>query len=228
MLPKNPSDLSKQTTTAIQNDTDIVVCNIGAGWGASSINMTAFDQTNSATSSLAKSDASILEASNYSTSMNNFQSFTNLEIDYDPPKFPSIPIKIDVEWAEYLNPYVPSLNTTVIDFLLKQSAMNGSKPGAPEIALMDIISGLMTNGLARSGFTSELQGDIKMTKEKTDTAQTSDDGINYLNEVPDGNLWVSGKSNIFTVDPEESKDWVKLRLNSVVEGYVYSTDSAAS
>ncbi|MCJ1267293.1 hypothetical protein MMC22_007178 [Lobaria immixta] len=189
--------------------------------------MTAFDQTNSATSSLAKSDASILEASNYSTSMNNFQSFTNLEIDYDPPNFPSIPIEIDVEWAEYLNPYVPSLNTTVIDFLLKQSAMNGSKPGAPEIALMDIISGLMTNGLARSGFTSGLQGDIKMTKDKTDTAQTSSDGINYLNEVPDGNLWVSGKSDIFTVDPEESKDWVKLRVSSVVQGYAYNSDSAA-
>ena len=37
----------------------------------------------------------------------------------------------------------------------------------------------------------------------------------------DGNYWFSGKGDIFTVDPEESKDWVKLRIDSTVEGYTY-------
>lgn len=91
----------------------------------------------------------------------HFGDFTDLSVFFGQPMFPSIPIEVDAELAEYLNPYVPSVNTTVIDFLLKHAARNGSKGVHPETTTRQIITGLMTNGLARSGFTGELQGNIK-------------------------------------------------------------------
>ncbi|MCJ1264424.1 hypothetical protein MMC22_004295 [Lobaria immixta] len=225
LLPQNPSDLSKQSNTTIQNNTDIVVCSIGAGWGLSSINMTSAQGTNSATSSLIKFDISTLN----STSDLFFDPFdlTDSSVLFAQPVFPSIPIETDVEWAEYLNPYVPSANTTVIDLLIKHWAGNGSKPASPEIAARDIITGLMTNGLARSGFTSELQGKMKLIKENQDISQA----VRYVtyppHEIPDGNLWLSGKSDLFTLDPEESKNWVKLKVDSTIQGYAYNIEGPA-
>ncbi|MCJ1269237.1 hypothetical protein MMC22_009127 [Lobaria immixta] len=227
LLPRNPSDLSKRVTTTIQNNTDIVVCSIAAGWGASSINITSFQHSNSPTSSLVKFDISSVTLNDSTPNLNLFQTRSNLPVFFSQPRFPSIPIEIDVDWAEFLNPYVPSANTTVIDFLLKYSAKNGSKAGVPEVATRNIISGLMANGLARSGFTSELQGNIKLIKENEDTAKFGGMGNGSLGEVPDGNLWVSGKSDLFTVDPEESKNWVKLRVDSTMQGYAYNIEGPA-
>ena len=226
LLPKNPSDLSKKTITTLQNNTDIVVCSIDAGWGASSMNMTSSRNANSATSSLINFDPSSQNLENPNTFPDSFQDLTDLPIWFYPPIFPSIPVVIDVEWAEYLNPYVPSANTTVIDVLLKHDARNGSKAASPDVSAEDIITGLMTNGLARSGFTSELQGSIKFIEEKEDITRHRNSGIDTT-EVPDGNLWVSGKSDIFAVDPEESKNWVKLRVDSTIQGYAYNIEGPA-
>ncbi|MCJ1267491.1 hypothetical protein MMC22_007376 [Lobaria immixta] len=228
LLPKSSSDLSKQTTTAIQNNTDIVVCNIAAGWGASSLNITVAKGGHSATSSLTKYDAFSL-LSNFSTPYSNrFQSLTDQSVFFAQPMFPSIPIAIDVEWAEYLNPYVPSVNTTVIDFLLKDVALNGSKVALPEIATMQIVSGLMTNGLARTSFTSELQGKVKLKIDQKDKkVKLAGFPSVDLGKVPDFNLWASGKSDVFTVDPEESKEWVKLRVDSTIQGYAYNIEGPA-
>ena len=223
LLPKTPSNLSKQTTTAIQNRTDMIICSIGAGWGASSMNLTSYREGNSATSSVSNFDVFSL-ALNNSYLKNLFQMRTDLTFVFDQPMFPSIPIDIDVQWAEYLNPYVPSASTTVIDVLLKHVARKGSKPATVVRATRPIITGLMTNGLARSSFTKELQGDIKMIKEKEDMAKANGDGNDSLSQLPDGNLWVSGKSDIFTVDPEESKNWVKLRVDSTIQGYAYNIE----
>ena len=228
LLPRNPSNLDEQTTTAIQNYTDIVVCNIDAGWGASTMNMTAVGGTNGATSSLVKYDASSI-LSNFTTPLlNRFQTLADQSVFFNQPMFPSIPIDIDVEWAEYLNPYVPSVNATVIDFLLKHNARNGSKVALPELNTMEIISGLMTNGLARSGFTGELQGKVKLTTDKKDTNVDTGNGLKVDEDIaPDFNLWASGKSDVFTVDPEESKDWVKLRVDSTIQGYAYNIEGPA-
>ena len=227
LLPKNPSGLSKQSTTAIQNKTDIVLCSIGAGWGVSSINMTSATETNSATSSRIKFDESSIKLETTSPFSNPFQDFTDVSVLFVQPLFPSIPIEIDVEWAEYLNPYVPSANTTVIDLLMKYSAINGSKSALPEVAARNIISGLMTNGLARSGFTSELQGKMKLIKGNQDISQALGLGNFTPNTIPDGNLWLSGKSDIFTIDPEESKNWVKLKVDSTIQGYAYNIEGPA-
>lgn len=74
-----------------------------------------------------------------------------------------------------------------------------------------VLAGLLANGLARVGFRGEFQGDIKMAKLK--------DGA----MVPDATFWASGKGDVFTVDPDESKDWVKLHVETTMEGYAYNT-----
>ncbi|MCJ1265695.1 hypothetical protein MMC22_005575 [Lobaria immixta] len=232
LLPKDPPTVPM----AIKNNADIVVCNIQAGWGASSIKITSNQEGSSSTSSLVNFDTSIGSVFDSSpNSMNRFEATDETTVYFNrQPAYPSIPIEIDVEWAKYLNPFVPSVNTTVIDFLLKSVAANGSKSDYPEYPSQDIVTALLTNGLARSGFTSELQGNISLSKTQINTAGVSGDGINKSTQGIDnstqgldGNLWVSGKRDFFTVDPEQSKDWVKLRVDTTIQGYAYNIDGPA-
>lgn len=218
LLPKDPPTESM----VIQTNTEIVVCNIQAGWGGSLMNMTTAQANKGGISSFPKVDTSIgYDQNSSAVALDSFQAIDSPIYFNQQPTYPSIPIEIDVEWAEYLNPFVPSINTTVIDFLLKLAATNGSKAGVPHAASQDIATGLVTNGLARSAFTSELQGNISLTKTK------SNDGNENSTQLLDGNLWLSGKRDFFTVDPEESKYWVKLRVDSNIQGYAYNIDGSA-
>ena len=69
---------------------------------------------------------------------------------------------------------------------------------------------IVTNELTRIGYESTLQGSPK-----------SIPGTPFI----DDNYWLSGKGNVFTVDPVESKDWVKLHVNSTLQGYAYNTQT---
>ena len=51
----------------------------------------------------------------------------------------------------------------------------------------------------------------------------SADGTSWI----DGNYWLSGKGNMFEVDPTQSKDWLKFHVNSTLEGYAYNTETVA-
>lgn len=66
----------------------------------------------------------------------------------------------------------------------------------------------------RIGSTSQLQGTLK-------TVVRPDNST-----VIDGSYWFSGKGNVFNVDPVESKDWVKLHVSSVFQGYAYNVSGA--
>ena len=70
----------------------------------------------------------------------------------------------------------------------------------------NLLSSLVTNGMARVGINSYLQGSLKLSPERE----------------PDDNQWYSGKGDVFDVDPDQSKDWVKLRVNSALKGYAYN------
>lgn len=78
------------------------------------------------------------------------------------------------------------------------------------------LTAMMANGLARIGFESTLQGSPKSI--------LSRDGTSWI----DGNYWLSGKGNVLKVDPHESKDWVKLHVNSTLQGYAYNTENTSS
>ncbi len=66
----------------------------------------------------------------------------------------------------------------------------------------------------RIGSTSGLQGTLKTVV-----------GPNNFTHI-DGSYWFSGKGNIFEVDPVESKDWVKLHVSSIFQGYAYNVSGA--
>lgn len=205
LLPPDPVDPSPDNTT------QMVICNIGAGWGSSSINVKSSANGLGVTSSIINTNHYTPFGDGTSpeeNGQNYYQANTDVSIDYSPPDYPSKKIEIDEDWLNYLNPSIPTLNTSVIDFLLKEAAKSVLPPA--EIATQYIIGGLLANGLARVGYTSQLQGTVKLAQDEI--GQT----------VPDSTFWVSGKGDIFTVDPHESKDWVRLRVDSTMQGYAYN------
>jgi hypothetical protein len=209
--PSNSRDSTQHSTVS-----DIFVCNVAAGWGSSILNITTFVGSASAASSLVRSykTAGTKEVGDLGDlpqgAPNSFQQTTHVELDFMLPHFPSKAVEISQEWAEYLNPWIPSLNSTVIDFLTKDTSENQTIVQLSELFGEHLLSSLVTNGLARVGINSQLQGSLKLNPERD----------------PDGDLWYSGKGDVFTVDLNQSKDWVKLRVNSVLKGYAYNCNAA--
>ena len=128
------------------------------------------------------------------------------------PTYPKRLINISLSWSSYLNPLVTDLNTTVFHRLM-QSNFTDLRPG---ITAAIILPSLLANALARIGIESSLQGTPKMT---TDSLGESE---------PDGNSWFQGRGNAFMVDPEQSKDWVRLKVYSTLLGYAYNASGAGS
>ena len=196
----------------------MVVCNILAGWGSSSINTTLASEGLSAVDSFVNTDRSDWSDDNLQrvpgtpnrTLLNRYQGNTDVRTSFLLPIFPQKIITVRKDWAEFLDPQIPSPNTTVIDYMMTTFLQNGTTPQVDVLA-EDILGSLLVNGLARVGGDRQLQGDLKLTP-----------GSNGTSEI-DGTYWVSGKGDIFTVDPETSKDWLKLRVDSTIEGYAYNT-----
>ncbi|KAI9809371.1 MAG: hypothetical protein M1827_006883 [Pycnora praestabilis] len=78
-----------------------------------------------------------------------------------------------------------------------------------------VLSGSMINGLARPGFTSQLQGSMRMVND------TDNDMI------IDRDYWLRGKGNIFIVNLAESQHWVRLGVHTTLEGCAYNMRGAA-
>ena len=215
LLPRNETNWHLAPSALSQ---DYVVCNIAAGWGSSSINTTSYQQATSTTTSLinlqqaytsqeyqqqkAQADDQAVD-----NPVNYYQQITDRDYWFDYPIYPTLPVTMDEAWAQYLNPFVPSLNTTVIDILMKADIGDND----PQTTAMVILSGLVANGMARIGFNGLLQGNV--------TIATASDG----EEEFDGTLWLENKGNFFTVDPTLSKDWAKFRVDSTLKGYAYNT-----
>ena len=211
--------LPRLVTNSTQN---IVVCSLGAGWGASFINASSFDASTSfTTSSIDWSSANLNINPDQGPNEDNTFSFAEtLAADsvvyFDLPFFPEKPITVTETWANYLNPFIPALNTTVIDALMSTNSPAGELGSLQQIDTAKwALGGLLASGLASIGATGTLQGDIK-------TALQPDRSQGF-----DGDYWFSGKGDMFLVDPEESKDWVKLRVHTTINGYAYNIRGAA-
>ena len=214
LLPRNQTDWKLGTSVLSQN---YLACNLAAGWGASSINATSFDQAMSATSSLVNLKESLTPQEyqqllsqagdkNESNPIDYYQEVTNRDYWYQFPLYPNIPVSMDQAWAEYLNPVVPTLNTTVIDILMKANIHDND----PDATAMIILSGLLANGMARLGFAGTLQG--------TPAMMQGPDGPDF-----DGTFWLESKGNFFSIDANASTNWTKFHVDSTVEGYAYNT-----
>ena len=208
--------LPRSDSNSTQN---LVVCTLGAGWGSTLINTSTFAGGMTFTTSVTES--SKVETTNWNSSY--FSGISQAEslaannvVTFDLPFFPENAIVVTEDWANYLNPFLPALNTTVIDALMSTWKSAGElTPLQQTITAKLALAGLLANGLASIGASGALQGDIKTVVEP--------DGSREF----DGNYWFSGKGDMFIVDPEESKNWVKLRIDSTVEGYAYNIRGAS-
>ena len=109
--------------------------------------------------------------------------------------FPNfLTIIITEEWANYLNPTLPDLNTTVFNSLVGNSLPGNTQPQSMAAIAQIILARIVANGLSRIGATSQLQGNARQVIEP--------DGSLSL----DGNYWFIGKdNNVFQVDTAEAK-----------------------
>ncbi len=198
---------------SLENTTqEVLICNLGAGWGTSKLNMSTFGSG----SQMVQSEVGLSPVyfNSSRTPRKDFlqsEDYALAELGYFLlPWFPQQPITVTEDWAQYLNPSISDTNSTVFHHLMASHLV---RPGIA-ISAKIILAGLLANGLAGIGSTSQLQGTFK-------TAVQSD-GFEGL----DGDYWFSGKGSVFIVDPVESKDWVKLRVYSTFEGFAYNTHGA--
>ncbi len=212
LLPRSSTNLTQE----------IIVCNLGAGWGSSLINTSSFAGGTTFTTSVVDLSASSREKG-YNSNTSHEYGVTQAESEasdsvsyYFLPRFPEKRVIVTEAWANYLNPFLPGFNRTVIDALM---STNSPAEELSSLAQVDTakwaLTGLLANGLASIGATGTLQGDIKTV--------VKPDGSSEF----DGDYWFSGKGDVFNVDPEESKDWVKLRVDSTVDGYAYNIQGAS-
>ena len=185
----------------------LLLCNLAAGWGTSAL------QTHTMSGGHGVVSSRMARGKTQSESVPSDQRLIVpdaeamiMPFDYSA-FYPQRHINITKGWAEYLNPFIPSLNVSVIDLLMQNQILLD----APGFTAQTALSLLMVNGLSRSGFSRQLQGSVKTVAQS--------DGFNSL----DGNYWLSGKGDVFSVDPAQSKDWVKLRVDSSLQGYSYNT-----
>ena len=212
-LPEDPFNGTSIGAVILQPTTnssqEILLCNLAAGWGSSSMNMSsspAASGSQIASSSIYDPHSLLPQASDYE------KRIADSVLTFDYPIFPQRRINISESWAEFLNPTLPTENTTVVNALMGSKLVNEDDAVSANI----IMAGLLANGLSRTGFSSRLQGNIRTAFNPTLNAS-----------IPDGNYWFGGKGDMFQVDPKASQDWVKLRVSSSVKGYAFSTEGFA-
>lgn len=191
--------------------TDMLVCNLAASWGPSSIVVeirgggigpmgSAFHTPgNDKKPGIPISQSHIPSAEDYDA-----PSATPFDNGYLSSRHGQKSINISDSWAQYLDPMIEPLNSSVFDVLMHYTM--GNVAGTAQNALVMLV----TNGLARTAWGSTLQGDVKTV-------------VSHGEERLDGNYWLSGKGDVFKVDPTLSQDWVTLRVDSTLKGYAYNT-----
>lgn len=189
---------------------DILVCNLSAGWGRSTLNISypaSMGGTDVVTSGVHD------RSSDSRNKRNDLKGIADSTIYFKLPKFPQRPIKITEDWANYLVPINPDTNTSIFDTM-----MSGQLAQSDDlVSVRNLLASLLANGPSRLCFTSQLQGTLKTIR---------DSEHNYT--IPDTSYWLGGKGDIFTVDSASSKDWVKLRVDTTVEGYALTMRDCAS
>ncbi|KAL9599780.1 MAG: hypothetical protein Q9179_003455 [Wetmoreana sp. 5 TL-2023] len=192
---------------------DLLLCNLAAGWGPASVTLHSRAVGIGSVSDRMRS-GNITSGPNVPTTMSKIPNAEDGSdapdwFEFNYPHFPERVINISDTWAQYLNPVVENLNTSLIHLLMQQQIY----PSQQYVSASGILSMLMVNGLARVGWGSVVQGDIKTV------------GPNGTGGL-DGNYWLSGKGDVFNVDHVKSQDWVTFRVDSTLKGYAYNTLTA--
>ena len=221
---------------------EYIICTIDAGWGTSSMNISTSRNTNTVVSSLPDLDdvpsshlsrdlynglkaAEAQKQLNTDGAANYYQSSIDSPLPWLGDAFPQKPIKITPEWAEFLNPVIPTVNDTVLNVLF--SLVEGVDTGGAldefdvgEFAQV-ILSLHVANALARVGYSDVFEGNPK-----TITLPQTNTNSNWTDV--DGTAWVYAKEDFFYLNSEDSnKNWAKFKVKSTIKGYAYNTDGFA-
>ena len=184
-------------------------CLVAAGWGKSRVNATG---------------RGWIQDLEKSVTSNGFQS--PFEEDYTKNyyfnEFPLQRITIQQAWAEYTNPWLNDLNMTAFSAI--SSLINNGRSynvytgmagqtgrrdrfntdGVHEV----IIASLIANGLSNIGLNFSLQGNI----------------TSFYETRADARPWIVHNRDFFSVDPQESADWVSYEAKSYVNGLSYNSN----
>ena len=183
----------------------ILSCNLAAGWGASTASIQVGEvETGGSVSSQGRSPGVFRDMPIELTEAPAKQHNRNALFHY--PLFPQILINITKSWADLLSPRLSFSNSTIINELMQEQMF----PGDPKSYARFVLSALVANGLARTGFSSILQGDVKTVRGPNGDMQL------------DGNFWLSGKGDAFVVNATEAQNWTQLRMESTLQGHSYN------
>ena len=197
-LPRTPGNQSQP----------VLMCNLAAGWGSSAISIQqSLSVLSGSTSSTVTWDMSEDPDASIQITMEPTYKAAYPNIGFSYPQFPQVPINISESWANLLSPRFNSTNDTIINRLMQVQVF----PGEPRAQAHFVLSAMVANGLARIGFSSELQGQLRTIS-----------GVNGSVQL-DGNYWLAGKGDSFIVNVSQAKNWTKLRLESTLEGHAYNT-----
>lgn len=180
----------------------VIVCNVVATWGTSELEV-------------ATTGLGVGTAASVAFDRKALRSQGPISESHMPPHTPGYqfpifetPINVSESWARYLNPFVENTNTTLFNILMRLGE------GISEREVLEVATAalamLTTNGLARTGWGSTFQGDVKRKASQKEG-------------LPDGDYWLSGRGDVFEVDPIESRNWTSFRVESSLEGYAYNT-----
>lgn len=189
LLPRGPNNNTQLYSS----------CVVSSGWGSS--NMITSTGSNDNTFS------GYTSSSDFTTT---YREDSNRNYFFED--FPLRHIDIPKEWAKFLDPFAPAVNTSAFS-ALAQSVDEGKLSdlnvalGAAEL----ILAALVTIGLANLGFGRVLQGDIPLS--------------HGTSGVIDGTSWIKHNQDIFTVNPSLSNNWVVLKVVSTSEGLAFNTHS---
>ena len=199
---------------------EMILCNFAAGWGTTSLQMDKSDSNadDRVSSKVVKIDTNWDDPGNREpgkgvTDVSSEAGHGDVLTYWDYPRYPQKSISIAQDWAQSLNPVVQSANKTVFHLIMQEQWDLAGSPFAPTVTVKAALTMLIANGLGRVGFNSTFQGNPKSI--------TAPDGSSWI----DGNYWLSGKGNVFTVDPEDAKEWVKFHVDSKLQGYAYNTQT---
>ena len=155
--------LPRDSTNTTQ---EVLMCNMGAGWGTSKLNTSTFAGNSQPVLSEVGLDPNTAD---YTRLLNNPGAINvntgtinqeNLIVDFEYfalPLFPQRPITVTEEWARFLNPLLADSNTTVFNYLMNSQITIVDTSVSAKI----ILAALLANGLARIGSASQLQGTLK-------------------------------------------------------------------
>ncbi|KAL8707031.1 MAG: hypothetical protein Q9225_007869 [Loekoesia sp. 1 TL-2023] len=195
-----------------QSAQDVVLCNLAAGWALSSL------EVETSGNGIGLTGSTVQEGNEFNLPHLPISRTQVPDDESNDPVLgdvflgrgrPQRSINISESWAQFLNPWVESFNVSLLDVLWQEQLMEGD-PGSNNVIASEIFVLLIANGLARTGWGSRLQGEVKSL------------GPNGQGGL-DANYWLKNKGNVFDVNPNDSQEWITFRVDSTLQGYGYNT-----